>query len=381
MNHQRKLVTVRKITHVRRLRGQYKAYDVVTVGDGWTVVVYHNDFYVGEFVLYFEIDSFIPSTSGRFRWEDSRAMIEFQGERGYHVRSQMLGKQISQGLVQPIGALPGIKEAFDKLLDEHGREQGLIMAQNMAFEDVVGVKKWELPFEAHGKVLGRAPTFFHRPACERAQNVPGLFYMSKYLNLQFQVTEKIDGVSMTVYRVSRDSQWCKSLPILPTTSTQQTPTARIGVASAGEDLDEQGNDVYWQAAKLIDLPTKIHEIGIKNVAVQGELIGPTIKNNSLRFAENANPEFKIFQIFDIDKQEFMNAAQVVKVCENLGLPHVPVLGYVTLGDFAKSLGDILAMADGVGSHGQTREGFVLKSMSTDFDFKVISNKWLLEQGE
>lgn len=382
MSTQRKLVTLRKITHLRRLKGaRYKAYAVATVGSGWTVVVYHGDFRIGDLVLYFEIDSFIPATGGRFSWENSSCLTEFQGQKGYHVASQMLSKQLSQGLVQPVTALPEIKAVLDNLEKEHGHDEGMRIAQGMSFEDVLGVKKWEVPFESKGQILGRVPKFFPRPACERAQNIPDLFG-HKHLNTTFQVTEKLDGASMTAYRVALGSRWHQALSALPEGSRQEVAGVRVGVASAAEDLDERGGDVYWRAAKRVGLPAKLGAVGLSNVAVQGELVGPTVKNNSLGFGEDAEHEFIVFQIFDIDKQAYVNSAEVVELCKKLGLPHVPVIGYLRLMEFATSLPELLSKADGASMRGTTREGFVFKSMrEEEFAFKVISNKWLLEQGE
>lgn len=383
-SEQRKLVTLRQITNVRRLQGRYRPYDVVTVGDGWNVVVYHDDFSVGETVVYFEIDSFIPATGGRFTWQQDNKMGEFRGEKGYHVRSQMLGKQISQGLVQNINAIPAIKTLVERLTMDFDGDRGkaLAIVQEKRLDEIVGVKKWEVSFESQGRVLGRVPMFFPRPACDRVQNCSGLFNSAKYRNTVFQVTEKVDGVSMTVYRVEVGSRWHQSLPPLPHGNSQENcKDARVGVASAGEDLDMCGNDTYWQAARHADIVDRIHHIGLPNIAVQGELVGPSIKKNSLKFADDAPHEFIVFQIFDIDKQSYMNPAKVIDICKGLDLPHVPILGYYRLRDFAVDLQDLLIKADGVGSRGQTREGFVLKSMTDEFAFKVISNKWLLEQGE
>lgn len=382
MSTGRKLVTLRNITRLCRMKGpRYKAYDIATVDGGWTVVVYHGDFTVDELIVYFEIDSFIPATNGRFKWEDRDALTEFQGEKGYHVASQMLDKQLSQGLVQAVAALPEVKAVLDKLVEEHGLNMGRKMAKEMSFEESLGVKKWEVPFEAKGQILGRVPRFFPRPACERVQNIPDLFSY-KHLNTTFQITEKLDGVSMSVYQVVRGSKWHKSLPALAEDSTQLIGEVRIGVASASQDLDEQGNDIYWQAAKNLGLPAKLQQTGMDNVAIQGELIGPTVKNNSLNFAEDAEHEFIVFQIFDIDQQKYVNAATVVGICERLGLPHAPIIGYMRLREFATTLEEILVKAEGMSMRGPTREGFVFKSMRREeFAFKVISNKWLLEQGE
>lgn len=380
MASQRKLVTLRKISSLCRCKAN-KRYSLATIGGGWTVVIFHGSFEVGDLALYFEIDSFIPVTSGNFKWEDQRHMTEYEGQRGYHVASRMLAKHLSQGLLQRVSALPEVKAALDELVEEHGREKAMTIAQGMSFEDMLGVKKWEIPFDSKGQILGQVPKFFPRPACERVQNIPDLF-QHKRLNTMFQITEKLDGVSMTVYRVVCGSKWHQVLPNLPEDSTQEVNGARLGVASASEDLDERGDDVYWLAAKRTGLPKKLNELGLGNVAVQGELIGPTVKNNSLQFDENAEHAFIVFQIFDIDRQEFVDSRKVVDMCKRLDVPHVPVFGYMRLKDYAASLDSILSKAEGVGMRGTTREGLVFKSIrEQQYVFKVISNKWLLEQKE
>ncbi|KAK7730582.1 hypothetical protein SLS53_008972 [Cytospora paraplurivora] len=380
--HQRKLVTIRPITKIQHLRGSRKRFDVATVRGGWNIVVGHDMWRVDEPVLYFEIDSFIPAKVGRFSWEEYGSMIDYKGVKGYHVRSRMFGKQISQGLIMDIERFPEVKEVLNGLFEDHGESEGMRRAQDMAFEDVLGVKKWEPPSESQGKILGRAPTFFHRPGCERAQNLPELF-TTKYLDTEFQITEKIDGVSMTVYRVQKGSRWHASLPDLPEGSKQEYETARVGVTSRTEDLDEKGDSIYWQAARLIDLPSKIHKMGPPNIAIQGELIGPTIRNNSLVFEPEEPHQFIVFQIYNIDTQRWMDPRRVVQMCESHRLPHVPVIGRLRLRGFAASLAELLDRADGVGYRGRTREGLVFKAFARgeEFAFKIISNKWLLEHGE
>lgn len=380
MAHQRKLVTIRPITELRHLKGGQKRFDIATVRGGWNVVTRKGEWEVDELALYFEIDSFIPSRDGRFSWEDHGSMVEYQGEMGYHVRSKMYGKNISQGLILDIEQFPEVQEVLQGLLKELGPAEGMRKVQEMAFEDILGVKKWEIPVEAQGQVLGQAPPFFRRPGCERVQNLPELF-TAKYLNAHFQVTEKVDGVSMTVYRVEKGSRWHASLPALPEGSAQEDETSRVGVASRTEDLDEKGDSAYWQAARQAGLPAKIHKLGPRNVAVQGELVGPTVRNNSLGFAPGEPHRFVVFQIYNIDAQRCMDPRKVVQLCEAHGLPHVPVVGRFRLREFAAGLREMLAKADGVGFRGQTREGLVFKMCGDEFAFKVISNKWLLEQGE
>lgn len=106
-----------------------------------------------------------------------------------------------------------------------------------------------------------------------------------------------------------------------------------------------------------------------------------VKNNSLKFYNDAAHEFIVFQIFDIDRQVYVDPAEVEEIGEKVGLSHVPTIGNMRLRQFARSLEEVLAKAEGVGVYGQTRESFVFKSMQDEFAFKVISNQWLLEQGQ
>lgn len=61
---------------------------------------------------------------------------------------------------------------------------------------------------------------------------------------------------------------------------------------------------------------------------------------------------------------------------------MPLIARIKLREYATDLDDLLRRAEGVGFHGQTREGLVFKLMDgRATSFKVISNKWLLEIGE
>lgn len=394
MAPQRKLVTIRPITQIRALPGKRAAggarLEVATVGGGWAAVVPKDEFRVGQLVLYFEVDAFIPAAGGRlWEWSNAYSRHPLDGELGYRVASRVVGRQLSQGLVLRREAFPEVGRAVAALEAEHGPAA----AAGMSFEALLGVRKWEeRPACAAGptggdqtRSLGRPPVFFRQPGCERVQNLPQLF-TDRYLRTRFQVTEKLDGASMTVYRVAAGSRWHEALPALPEGPAQQQQQtrdahARIGVCSRDADLDADGGGggVFWEVARRLGIPEKMHRVG-RNVAVQGELVGHTIGKNSLGFGEGEHG-FYVFEMYDIDKQAYMGPEEVVRLCEELGLPHAPVIGYFKLEDFATSLKDILQKAEGLGMRGQVREGLVFRSQKDDFIFKVISNSWLLTQGE
>lgn len=120
-------------------------------------------------------------------------------------------------------------------------------------------------------------------------------------------------------------------------------------------------------------------MGIKDVALLGELCGSTILKNTMGFPEGEH-EFFAFDIYDIGKQKSLPFEETQAIFKRLDIPHVPVLGRVRMCDFARNLNELLRKAEGTGCMGQNREGIVLTSAKDGSQTKVISNSWLLEKG-
>lgn len=145
---ERKLVTLRQITQIRRpCRLRFKRMVVVTVADRWDVVIKKREYKVGDHVLFFEVDSFIPATAVKLGRDMRGLLDELDGERGYRVRSRLVCKNESQGYVMAIEDFPYVRHIVDIMKEEYGPEEGLRVASMMAFEGVIGVKKWEAPNE------------------------------------------------------------------------------------------------------------------------------------------------------------------------------------------------------------------------------------------
>jgi len=373
MSAPRRLVSLRTINARRPIRGtQYKEYFV----DGWVVVAHkHEGFTIGEVVVYFEIDSFIPAADGRM-WEYSTAFTSFCGKLGYRVRSHNIRGKISQGLMFKLDAVSEARAALSHLEKIHGPAEAVKQAMEMDFADKLGVVKWEPLNFAPGMSLGPQPSFFPSPGCNRVQNCPQLFDPGN-LSTTYQLTEKLDGVSMMVYFVTNGSPWYRELPPLPSGSAGETEKGRVGVCRKSNDLIAEGDGPEWKAARKAGVIDRIHRIG-NNVVVMGELCGPSIRSNDLGLTEH---EFFVFDIFDITRQKMFRVKDTVGICSRLSFPHVPVLGYVEMWRLAKNVEELLRKAEGVGFKGQQREGFVMKSLGNDAVFKAISNSWLLDHGE
>ncbi|KAI1772180.1 RNA ligase-domain-containing protein [Hypoxylon cercidicola] len=372
----RRLVTVRRISDVKPILGS--PCDVATV-DGWKVVVRRDErFRPGQLVVYFEIDSFLPAST--YFWEYcSICSTELDNEPGFLITTTLVHKQLSQGLIFHLRKFEEVTTEYSRLLATYSKDVSQKELMKMSFQDALGVKKWDTARVSDDSTgsLGRPPIFFPQPGCDRAQNMPHLF--RDHGEQMYQITEKLDGVPMSVYSVEKSSQWFPALPPLPS-HLQQTGSTRLGVCSRLQDLTESSTSWYWNTAQKQGILDKIGEVG-KNVAVQGELCGSSILGNSMGFASGEH-KFYVFDIYDIDKQQRMRPYQVTSICSRLGWDHAPVIANrMKLSTFARHVDDLLAKAEGTGLNGQMREGLVFKTIDAKFAFKAISNPWLLATGK
>lgn len=342
--------------------------------DGWTCAVRTGAFTRDEAVLLCEIDSFVSSTDPRFQHPLHHGATAWSGSRGVHVKSVMVNRSshISQGLVLKLADFPEVQAAY-----YNDKEKAL----DTCFAEMLGVRKWEVAPGEAGTSLGPSPAFFPKTDAERVQNIKTLF-TNKYANATFQESVKMDGSSMTVYYVRNDSQFYKSVPALPEGARKaDLKNGRVGVSSRKVDLscaDEKKN-VFWITALRYGLPWKLHRLG-RNIAIQGELVGATMNRNRHGYGKGQH-DFFVFAIYDIDKQQYMPPKDVEVRARELGLKHVPVLGYVNIHKIAKSQDDLLKRAEGVGMNGKKREGLVYKNVQDGRWFKAIANNYLLAIGE
>jgi len=278
---------------------------------------------------------------------------------GERLRTIRLKGQISQGLLLPLYI---VYEQCGNPIRYFNIGDDLTI--------LFGVIKWEkeIPAQLAGTVKGNFPEFLRKTDQPRIQNVyreiieqPGLY----------EITEKLDGSSMTVY-LYNDPDGLKS-----------------GVCSRNLDLKPDPSNAFWSVVFRDDIINKMTRLR-RNLTLQGELVGPGVQKNPYQLSQL---EFYVFDIFDIDAQEYLFAGEREAICQELDIKHVPMLGFlgVTAWDpinnmevNKRSVKDILAYAEGPSMLNPKveREGLVWKSiLRSDISFKAISNKWLLKEKE
>lgn len=385
---QRKLVTIRRISQLTSIKRS--RWEVATVG-GWNVVVIKGQYSIGELVVYFEIDSFLPTSNERF-WEYTRlhASQYYRGEQGYAVKTIMRLDHISQGLIFPLDEFPEINinkrgELKNMIKDSPEKVEKAMM--ELDYAELLGVRKFEQRFEDDdAPIYGRSPIFFPQPGCDRAQNVVNLFEI--YADKQFIVTEKLDGIPITIYNVEARSQWYKALPCDRDAQPCHRPC--YGICDRWVDYLEEEDSIFWQTIRVQGVIERMQQIvtqrcipdqcqKLNNFAVQGEFCGDSVLSNSMGFEPDQH-RFYAFGIYDITAQKWLPPEISVEICKTIGISHVPVIGRVKLKDFAKSVEELLAKAEGRGVLGRNREGLVFRTLDHSFGFKAIANSWLLEYG-
>lgn len=312
------------------------------------------EFEVGKNAIYFEIDSWIPHWIAPFLTKPGQFPKVYNGVEGQRLKTIKLKGQISQGLLLPL------PEHFENTF---GNCETLLQFVNVPVEgfdltEALGIQKWERP-EANNTrstAKGNFPYFIPKTDQERVQNLSKQLDKWKEKDYTFEITEKLDGSSMTVYVKGETS----------------------GVCSRNLELkdNEESPCNWWKVTKEQNLIGKLSTLG-RNLAIQGELIGPGIQGNKYGITEL---DFYCYDIFDIDNQVYLDASERQNICVALAIKHVPFIGFGRL-EFIGDTASILAFAESKSFIGTKpeREGVVFKcTRNPSVSFKAISNKWLLK---
>ena len=333
---ERKLATIRKINDLSPIEGADKI-EVATV-DGWKVVVAKDVGHkIGDWVVYCEIDSFLPIKE-EFEFLRKSSYKKMGDQEGFRLKTIKLRGQVSQGLILPMSVFGDF---------------GWTAYEGLDVTERLGIIKYEppIPAELAGKVKGLFPSFLKKTDEERIQNLS-----SEYEELKkhkFYVTGKLDGSSASFY--FKDGEF--------------------GVCSRNLELLETEGNTFWKVARELDLENKMRGFGI-NISIQGELIGEGIQGNPYKIKGQT---VRFFNLFDIDLQNYHSLSMMKVTLKSMGLETVPVIDeYFTL---PETIEDILKYADDKSKLNPDfdREGIVVRTLDRKISFKVISNKFLLNE--
>jgi RNA ligase (TIGR02306 family) len=379
----RKLARIVQIDSLHEIAGAERI-ELAFIG-GWQVVVGKGLYKVGEKCMYFEVDSLLPTAHPAFaelaNRLSSKLLFEIDGKGYARIKTAKLMKQLSQGFCVPLSELNifdlggvEVDQDFTKFLGvlkyEKGEERSM---NNAGVAD--GVK---------GRVTKPFPSFIPKTDQNRVQNIVPRYLQSVESGELFEKTFKLDGSSMTI--------WIKNgvTGVASRNVSFRLQTENKGFVQSFRDYFKQVKKHGFRHAKFVTqleadvnaftqmannsgvLTALVHEG--RNLAIQGEMVGPSIQKN---FEGVKSNQFYIYDIYDIDKQKYLLPSERLEFIADYELTGVPPAGIVSL---LPTVAEAIEDADGPsGLNGKYREGVVYKSMERDFSFKVISNKYLLKE--
>ena len=328
---------------------------------GWDAVVSKNDNYqVGDKVIFFEIDSFLPCINEfEFLRKSCYKNSPILGE-GLRLKTISLRGNLSQGLIMPLETFFS-QDEIDNLNEDDDLTERL------------NVKKWEEPEPAvtGGNARGRRPDFIKKTNEDRIQRFPGL--LEEFYNCpEIYASVKIDGSPHSIGINKNDE---------------------FHVTSHSMDLkfeDRKGS--FYNFCVEHDLENKLRKIKadkkLEEIVVQGEYAGPGIQKNKLGLLQ---PNWYIFTVDYNGKR--VGLSDLREIHHLLEVDMVPVVEIITGQAFKEKYPDedtILKRAEGNDSGlyvaGQ-QEGLVFrpsnptysKILKTDLSMKVINNEYLLKE--
>jgi len=358
---ERKLATIQTIKKTLPIQEADRVELATFENVEWRCIVKKGEFRVGDKAVYFEIDSLLP-VNNTFEFlakgsKPKKTSLEDGTEvQGYHLKTMRMRGVLSQGLALPLNIL----ENFHKSRDTFGMP--MIMTSHNEWSDgqdvseYIGVHKYEptISTQLAGQVKGNFPSFFPKTREERIQNC--FKQIKKYQDITWYATIKYDGASMSVYNYNGD----------------------FGACSKNLDLKETKENTIWQLANRYNLKEKLPE----GFAVQGEAFGEGIQKNHHKIK---GTDFKVFNVYDIKKGEYLDYEKAVQFTNNIGLSFVDIFHpkkdkeYYSLENY--SLQDFLDLADSTGLEGLVfRPTVKINDAFERVSFKVISNNYLLKSG-
>lgn len=358
-NPNRKLATIQEVISINPIEGADRI--VVAKILGWDVVVPKGQLEIGDKVVYFEIDSFLPVDK---RWEflekTSKRKHRVTGEEGIRIKSIKLRGQISQGLVLPF-------DIFEEL------DENLPVGTDVTNQ--LNVKIWEVP-EIVGN-LGRTKSKFHE-VIQKTDEIRGQSdnkFLDALVGKPYYISEKVDGSSITiVHEDGKNRIFTRNMEILDGESSIWDFFRKKGIIEAFDNLENV------------------------DIAFQGEIYGPGIQSNRLKVKETC---FNFFNIVNPKTNERYNFKDWDNILIKTNLKGIlnPVK-ILEIGDnFNYTLNELQEKSNGNYDNAGQREGIVirpqyenelLKELSekdpkwkqeSRFSFKVINNKYLIKWDE
>ena len=372
----RKLAHIEKIEWKRPIEGADRIELVGVLG--WQCIAKKDEFKVGDYCIYIEIDSIVDKDNPDF------AFLE---NKHYKIKTMKMKGVLSQGIVFPLSILKGqiyklgddvtdelkIKKIEDEIPKQREvnpldklRQRHKKLCKNKVF-------KWFMKFKWFRVIAFKLlipkkkpknfPDWITKTDETRLQNIPSV--LETYKGKPMVSTEKLDGTS-TSFGLRKEKKRKYEFAVCSRNVRQ-------------EDINQKcyyDDNVYHEMAikyNVKEVLIKILEkFNATTVVLHGETIGEGIQGNKYGLQGR---DFYAFNL-TIDGKK-IDSSVATDIVHEFGIKWVPIISakFVLL----PTVEEMIAYADGTSVlTNALREGLVIRDHDNTISFKCISNQFLLK---
>jgi hypothetical protein len=351
----RKLATIREVTETLPIEGRDRIE--LAIFDGWQIIVKKDEFKPGDKAVFIEIDSVLPE----------KPEFEFLRNKNFRIKTMKMSGVLSQGICFPLDILPKREyEIGEDVTDIIGIKQyeATRDLDPVEVKSSNSLKRYLFRFKIIRTLFGKTkrqkqgfPDFIVKTDESRVQNLPNIL---KDKSIKYEVTEKLDGSSMTTFMKKGIFK------------------AEFGVCSRNIrlSLSHIQDNEYIKAVKKYNIKNVLtaimKEYKANLVVLQGEILSPKIQGNKYKVSEVDFYGFNL--IIDGVKIKGEKAKEIVS---RHGVKWVPILdtSYV----LPDTVSEILQHATAKSEIGETiREGCVYRNYEKNISFKAVSPDFLIK---
>lgn len=393
----RELAYVVKIDNILPIEGADRV-ELACVG-GWRIMVKKNQFKVGDYAIYFEIDSKVP--------EEEPFM--FLAPKHFKVKTQKYfkGTVLSQGLLM----------SFDDFKDEKGNTPSWVMSlearvaakkeiEHEGLTEVIGVtyaveednKRKAKSDDKYKKMAQRRSNIFKKPWArwmmkrEWGRKVMFFFFGKKkdkksgWPNWVSKTDE--ERVQNMPWILENKSEWVATEKVdgTSTTATYKKTGRRkheYYICSRNVVFDKLDKNCYYDTNVYTEMSEKYHfeevladiveKYNLEWATLQGETYGAGIQKREYGLKGH---DFCGFNLIFSDRGR-LNSIEAKKIMEEYNIPWVPIVDeHFILPDTVEEL--LKIATDKSTIDGGMREGLVFRSADGTKSFKAVSNEFLMK---
>lgn len=315
------LATIQTIKDVRK-HPNADSLDIVKVL-GWEVVTKRDEFKIGDLCVYICIDTIVPEIPE----------FEFLRNKNFRIKPIRLRKEYSNGICFPLNILPS----------------DLQVGEGLDVTNILNIRKYEkpVPAELAGIAVGHIPGFLIITDEDNLRSNPEA--VPEMYGRPYYITRKEDGSSGTYF----------------------VRNGTFGVCSRRIHLKESETNGFWRMARKYDIENVLKTaFPDKDIAIQGEVVGPGIQNNKLGLKEL---EFRLFNLFDINTRSYIDYTTIIEFTNKYNIPMVPLVNEGST--FGYSLEELVELAKAQNyPTGGPAEGIVIRPKDP-FYSNVLKKSW------